>query len=608
MAAGEEIKETVNGMKFILNMSIRKKVGWLFAGCFLLFLACAVLILRQVYQKQIYGEMVQRGHYEDELIENQLERLSQNVESCCNNIIINLNLSTGGYEGLMGGIRGQDQRTREKILGIIDNNFLLFPDISEIRILYNNGNLYMKERNRDFLCMSECLDMVEEYADTDVDTLGMWYYPGDGNPSIYYLKVLNDVRDNSQTGYILLELEEKVIYESYRNQSTENPSRIYVFDENNCLISSNNRELMEELYPAYENPLRESRSGELYEELQMLKEQSRNYCIQQYRTSQGWTIVSVLDINAGMQGLHIIMRNIVLVSILLMILFFWCTLRILRRILEPIAVLAHHMRETGESVICKMEEPGYQDEVGTLISSFNQMVDMNDRLIQKVVDHEREKRHLELSLLQMQIKPHFLYNTLDTVFCLNSMKMYQEANYVVKQLAGYYRLVLNHGDEWISFSEELEAVKKYLDIQSVRYRELISYTISVDEELQGFRIPKLTLQPLVENAIYHGIKPGGRKGHILILGEYCRDEIMISVTDDGVGMSRERFEEIMNEKKKEHPERESFGMKSVAERLRLFYGENGKMELSRTVMGTSIVLSISVKSTSEPVKDTVLEV
>lgn len=576
-------------------MSIRKKVGWLFVGCFLLFLVCAVLILRQVYQKQIYGEMVQRGHYEDELIENQLERLSQNVESCCNNIIINLNISTGGYEGLMGGVKGQDQRTREKILGIIDNNFLLFPDISEIRILYNNGNLYMKERNRDFWCMSDCADMVEEYAATGVDTLGMWYYPGDGRASVYYLKVLNDVRDNSQAGYILLELEEEVIYESYRNQNTENPSRLYVFDDNNCLISTNQRELMAELYPGHENRHRDGRSGEIYGMLQGLREQRRDYSIQEYRTSQGWTIVSVLDINAGMQSMHIVMRNIVLVSILLMVLFFQCTLRILRRILEPITILAHHMRESGERLICKMEEPAYQDEAGMLISSFNQMVDMNDRLIQKVMSNEQEKRQLELSLLQMQIKPHFLYNTLDTVFCLNSMKMHQEANYVVKQLAGYYRLVLNHGDEWISFSEELEAVKKYLDIQSVRYRELISYTISVDEELYGFRIPKLTLQPLVENAIYHGIKPAGRKGHILILGEYCRDEIMISVTDDGVGMSGERFEEIMNEKEKGDPKRESFGMKSVAERLRLFYGESGKMELSRTVMGTSIVLSIDMR-------------
>lgn len=221
------------------------------------------------------------------------------------------------------------------------------------------------------------------------------------------------------------------------------------------------------------------------------------------------------------------------------------------------------------------------------------MVDMNGKLIQKVEQNEKEKRRLELALLQMQIKPHFLYNTLDTAFCLNSMQKHQEANHVIKQLAEYYRLVLNHGDEWINFVEELDAVEKYLEIQSVRYSNLISYTIDVDEELYGFRIPKMTLQPLVENAIYHGIKPAGRKGNILISGELCDDKVKIAVIDDGVGMSQAMFDEILNGKRKS-TDGESFGMKSVVERLRLFYGD-AKMDLGQTDEGTSIVLSIDLR-------------
>ena len=359
-------------------------------------------------------------------------------------------------------------------------------------------------------------------------------------------------------------------------------------------ISSDQRESVHQVYQEMDEDKKMEISDEIYRKLLEKKEKDSNSYIREYQTSQGWTVVSVLDLSAGKRGLSIITANIVAISIVLMVGFGFAMMMILRKIMNPVVVLAEHMRKTGENLIEKIEEPESRDEVGTLISSFNQMVDTNSSLVQKIAQDEKEKRQLELALLQMQIKPHFLYNTLDTAFCLNSMRMHREANYVIKQLAGYYRLVLNHGDEWISFSEELDAVEKYLDIQSVRYSELISYSISVDEELYEFRIPKMTLQPLVENAIYHGIKPCGRKGHILIMGEFCNDEVTISITDDGIGMTEEMFEDILSGKRKS-TDRESFGMKSVAERLRLFYGENAKMELSKTVMGTCIVLTVNLR-------------
>lgn len=585
-------------MKCIQNMSIKKKIGFLFSGCFLVFLVGTILILHHVYRKQLYQEMIQRGHYEDELIVNQMGMLAQNVESCCNNIIINLNISIGEErKGLMGGLSGFDTKTRGKILRIMGNNFLIFKDVSEIRILSNSGELYIKERDYDIHYIPECMEL-KEFKKTKVDTRGMWYHLGTEKAAVYFLKVLNDVQDNTQVGYILLELEEEVIYDSYQNRNMDNLSQIYVFDDQGYLLSSSQRNLIEELYQIDGRQKQSHQSWEIYQELLKKKEDPASYYIRELSTPQGWTVVSVLDMKAGMEGLHNITRNIILAGIILALLFFSGITGILRKILDPMVALASHMRESGNDLIRKIEEPKGQDEVGILISSFNQMVDKNDKLIQNAMQNEQERRKLELALLQMQIKPHFLYNTLDTAFCLNSMRMYQEANRVIKQLAGYYRLTLNHGDEWIRFSEEVEVVEKYLDIQSMRYQELISYRISVDEELDGFLIPKMTLQPLVENAIYHGIKPSGRKGHILIQGEYYQDEVTISVTDDGIGMSRSVFEEVLSGKKG-GADKESFGMKSVSERLRLYYKERGNMELSPTAIGTSIVLSIDMRKSEE---------
>lgn len=584
-------------MKRFRNLSIQNQISGLFLVCFLILLVGIIFVLHDVYKKQMYHELVQGRHYEDELILHQIEQLEQNVESCCNNMIINLNLAIGSKEGIIGSPDKYDQKIREKILGVIDNNFLLFPDISAMAVVYENGDMYFKERYGNFIYTQYNDELVDKIKETDADTLGIWYYYPKSGPGVYFLKVFRNITENSQIGYVILELKEDVIYKTYGNQTTDNPSDIYIFDNNDIFISSTRKELVER---AYGNNAPRERMRLSEEILLEIDQQLQNgYYVKRYQTKQGWLMISVLDIEAGMQGLRIITWNIVGIGITLALVSFFIMHRILRRIMHPVVALANHMREKGMHRILEIQEYSARGEVGILISSFNQMVDTNEKLIQRIARDEKEKRHLELALLQMQIKPHFLYNTLDTAFCLNRMKQHQKADAVIKQLARYYRLVLNHGDEWISFSEELEAVENYLAIQSVRYSELMSYAICVDE-MCGFKIPKMTLQPLVENAIYYGIKPSGRKGHILISAEICKDEVAISITDDGVGMTQEMFEEILSGKRKS-TDQESFGMKSVMERLQLFYGDETRMELSKMPMGTSIVLNIHLKEESSEI-------
>lgn len=580
-------------MKRFRNLSIQKKISGLFLGCFLVLLFCIILVLHDVYKEQMYEELIQRGHYEDELILNQMERMEQNMESCCNNMIINLNLSIGSKEGLLGSPAKYDNAVREKILRVMENNFLLYPDVSLLMLAYENGDVYSKERNRNFLFSQGEENLIQEFRESGADTRGMWYfYPG-VEPAVYFLKVFRDITGNFPVGYIMLRMDENIIYETYQNEKTGNPSEIYIFDTNQGLISSTQRGTVQKIYTAESIEKRQELSKETEQELRKRAGEKDEY-VKWYRTSKDWTIVTALDIKAGMQGVRVITGNIIGVSMILMALFFCFTFIILKKIMHPVIALADHMRRTGAHHIQKIEERSVRDEVGILISSFNQMVETNGKLIQRVARDEKEKRHLELALLQSQIKPHFLYNTLDTAFCLNRMKQYQEAGRVIKELASYYRLVLNHGAEWIGFSEELDAVEKYLSIQSIRYGEMLSYAISVDDELYEFQIPKMTLQPLVENAIYHGIKPKGEKGHILITGELRDDEVTISITDDGIGMTQQMFEEILSGKR-ESTDQESFGMKSVIERLRLFYGKGTRMELNPVPIGTSIELTIDLK-------------
>lgn len=565
---------------------MRKKIIYLFVGCFTVFILSMLLILYHVYSKQLYLDLTKRSEYEDGLITQQLNNLTQNVESCCNNLIMEINRSM-----TMRELKDSSaESTKEKLLKAAEDNFLLFKEISEIGILYNTGELFTKEKNRSFAFSEDNTELIEEMEATDVNTSGMWYQRDGEGRYIYFIKYLSEIKWNNQVGYIILKIDEDTIYKNFKGKKMDGISRIFVFDEAGYLLSSNQRETLKQVIDEKDVESRLANSQEIYEEL---IHRTEEYQVREYSNQAGWKIVTVLDTRQGMKNLGKISSIVMTGSGLFLIIFLIMVLLVLKKILKPVVAIGNHMRLLGANPLSKIDLPDTSDEIGYLVSSFNQMVDMNMVLIDQVKADEREKRHLELALLQMQIKPHFLYNTLDTAFCLNEIGMNKDASRVIKQLAGYYRLVLNHGSEWISLGEELEAVKKYLEIQAVRYSDVIAYKILVGEELYGFQIPKMTLQPLVENAIYHGIKPTGKLGHIIITGELCEDEVTLSVIDDGVGMSKEYFTDVIQGRKKSR-DKEGFGLKNVADRLKLFYGDKASISLEDdNYLGTSIVLTIN---------------
>lgn len=571
----------------IKDISMRKKIIYLFLGCFIVFLMSMLVILYNIYSEQTYTELTQRSDYEDGLITQQMDNLTQNVESCTNNLIMGINMSmTGKYL-----TDDTEESMKKKILKVTEDNFLLFTEVREISVIYNTGELYTKKKNGIFSYTTDNQAIVNELKSTDVNTSGKWYHRDGEEASVYFVKTLTEIMKNDQVGYIVLKVYEDVIYKNYASKKTDGISQVYIFDEGGYLLSSNQRNILEKVLGEKQVSSKLAASKRIYENL---FKQSGNYRVQERFNRAGWSIVTLLDTQQGMKSLSKISEVVMMGSALFLILFLCIVLFVLKKILKPVVAIGNHMRRLGANPLSKIDLPNTSDEIGYLVSSFNKMVDKNAVLISQVKKDEHEKRHLELALLQMQIKPHFLYNTLDTAFCLNEMGMNKEASRVIKQLAGYYRLVLNKGSEWISFAEELSAVEKYLEIQSIRYSKIMDYKIVVGEELYSFKVPKMILQPLVENAIYHGIKPAGRPGHILIIGELCENEVTISVIDDGVGMSKEEFADVLQGKKRSVSQ-ESFGVKNVAERLKLFYGDNADIELDEEMyLGTSIVVTINL--------------
>lgn len=213
-------------------------------------------------------------------------------------------------------------------------------------------------------------------------------------------------------------------------------------------------------------------------------------------------------------------------------------------------------------------------EATALSNSMNTMIDKINELLEQVTTEQIRLRKAEFELLQAQINPHFLYNTLDAIIWLAEAGEQKRVVGMVRNLSDFFRTSLNQGKDINSIKEEMLHVKSYLEIQHVRYQDILSYDIEVPESLYIYSIPKITIQPLVENALYHGIKNKRGMGHISIRGEAGEKDFTITVTDDGIGIDETRLRQVQSGiQNKVLTGKDFYGLYNVCERIRLNFGE-----------------------------------
>ena len=233
-------------------------------------------------------------------------------------------------------------------------------------------------------------------------------------------------------------------------------------------------------------------------------------------------------------------------------------------------------------------------EARMLSDSLNAMIDKINELLDQVTTEQIRLRKAEFELLQAQINPHFLYNTLDTIVWLAEAGDQKRVVSMVGNLSDFFRTSLNQGKDIISIREELAHVRSYLEIQQVRYQDILRYEITVPEDLYEYKIPKITIQPLVENALYHGIKNKRGQGTITITGERSENGFVLYVRDNGIGMIQERLNEVRaGIQKLSYTGKEIYGLYNVNERIRLNFGETYGISIESTY-GEGTCVSISL--------------
>jgi two-component system sensor histidine kinase YesM len=298
---------------------------------------------------------------------------------------------------------------------------------------------------------------------------------------------------------------------------------------------------------------------------------SRMYTI---KTSQstGWKIVGVTYVDELVSNKNELQMYTFFGGIGFLIIVVLLSIILSLRISRPIKHLESSMKEVEKGNFDIQVDIQSSNEIGHLSNRFNRMTTEIKELMLQNVKEQELKRKSELQVLQAQINPHFLYNTLDSIIWMAETGKSKEVILMTASLAKLFRLSISKGQEFLSIFNEIEHIKNYLTIQKMRYKSKLDFEINVDKSILSYKLIKIILQPLVENSIYHGIRNNAGKGHIQITGIRKGDRILLQVIDNGIGMSPEEIHNIY-QKDRTSAKGSGIGVQNVDQRIKLHFGD-----------------------------------
>ena len=378
-------------------------------------------------------------------------------------------------------------------------------------------------------------------------------------------KAVQDPETGEVLGVILLDIRHDIIQSSINGVTIGEKGFVFVMDQEDNIVYTPVNGIVYRVNPKWVKAM----------EPMSVQIQGGSYQIRsELSPYTGWRTVGVFSMDEVMSSVNTIVYILFTCVIISLVLVVIVSFKFSRTLTNPIFKLKRLMKQAESGDLTVRFNFEHNDEIGELGQSFNHMIARIDQLIQMVYVEQENKRTAEMKSLQEQIKPHFLYNTLDTISWMARDYDAEDIVRLVDALTNMFRIGLSHGKDIITVKEEITHVSNYLYIQKIRYKDKLNYVIHVDESLYAVEVPKLILQPLVENAIYHGVKAKRGGGTITITGVPEGENLVFTVQDDGAGMLQEKVEEL-NRRMSERSvldEKKSFGLFYIRERIQLCYG------------------------------------
>ena len=401
---------------------------------------------------------------------------------------------------------------------------------------------------------------------------------------ISIIRIINDLESQKPIGTMVINIPEEAIVNSLKNITEKGDIGILLRDENNNDII-HSKDLTEyNIKASGEYKMKENH----YYHIEKVK--GNNYIISYLKNDLNFTIISIVPFSEISKQSNIYMLVIIGMLFLSSIMSFSGLILVSASITKPIDKLIKSMRAVENGEFKSVNINTGNDEIGKLKNVYNTMIYKIENLIEQIKTEQKIKRKAELNVLQSQIKPHFLYNSFDAISCLALEGRNDEVYKIIKALGNFYRTSLGNGREVVTVEEELQTVKSYITIQQIRYDNIFIINMDIDEMANEYKILKLVLQPLVENSIYHGIKPTRKTGEIFISTSLKNGYVELVVQDDGAGISVDELESI---KKKNTS---GIGLRGTMERLNIFYNGKSKFEVeSKIGVGTKVTIHIPIE-------------
>ena len=410
------------------------------------------------------------------------------------------------------------------------------------------------------------------------------------NGHIVLMKKLYGFPSKKSLGYVALDVNEKSLYDIISDIDLSQTGNVFLVNEEGRILAASSKELSGEL-------LKEpyiSCFGEKEAFYRDVKIGDQNYSIYNSAAiSNGWHMMLAIPRDYYLRDVKKLKNIVILVTIITACMAALISALVSRNMTKPLRELTRAMENFGQGDFNINCEVNSEDEFGRLSHTFNQMVNDMNSLVSTVYEQKVMKQEAQMKSLQMQINPHFLYNTLDTINWMARIRHADDIGDMVAALGNMMRYSLEK-KSFVRIREEVKNLEDYLAIQNYRYQDKMEAAIKIDESLMDLYIPRLLIQPILENAIVHGIEEKLDKGHIVIAAWLEGDDLYIQVEDDGVGMTEEVISQILSEdysmKKRGHT---SIGVVNVNRRIQMIYGKDYGL-LIQSVLGAGTRMTIHI--------------
>lgn len=574
-------------------MKIRTKVILLYICVLILSFTLSSLAFSVIYKKRVEEEVGHGARQTINAVQGNLELIFDNLSQISNLIYFDKNVQKSLANINSGNIESPIHNTIQK--GLI--NMLVSGDyISSVFILDNYMNHYYSYKSGPILIDKDKVKSSNWYSKMKDAQGGLLYihksedvlfFPTAQNKNyVSLIREIIDVDTYDPLAILLITIDEKALQKYFYKVGNEYNSKF-------CIIDSNDN------YIVYPNDYDETMDsyilkGNLENDKYQILKEAKSVVVRKDLGVADWQLVGIIPMNGDVTLVGFYKTILILIITFNFLFVFICSLVLTKLIFTPLNKVQKHMRmvELGYMGKISVEETPY-DEIGILKQVFNQMIDSINNLIKQVKQDEKRMAKYELEIIQSQINPHFLYNTLDAISALALINDQDNCLKMTQALGNFYRNSLNSGLELIKVKDEVESIESYITILNMRYDNKIILTCDIEQDIKKLYILKLILQPIVENAVYHGLRNKKGEGNINIHGYRDEDEIIFIVSDDGLGMSEDRVLEVVEGKIKNG--KSGFGLYSSSQRISLYYNINDPIIItSELLSGTEIGIRVKI--------------